>query len=95
MNQRFSSQLLRSLRNNVPIHDLIYNTLRLESRFSDGIYRFLCPCCASFQTAINPKTNLARCFFCQMNFNPIDLTMIVKHYSFVESVNFLSPFLPK
>jgi hypothetical protein len=40
-------------------------------------------------TAYNPRTNLARCFRCQKNFNPIDLIMVVKGYNFRKAVEFL------
>ena len=42
---------------------------------------------------INTKTNLARCFRCKRNFNPIDMTMTVKRYSFIQAVRFLEPIL--
>jgi hypothetical protein len=45
--------------------------------------------CNGFDTAINPKTNLARCFSCEKNFNTIDLTMMAKQMNFVDSVRFL------
>ena len=96
MHERFSVDILYALRNEVSIRHLIREVLDLPSKTaSDGTFHFLCPLCLSFETATHLKTNLARCFLCQKNFNPIDLTMIVKHYSFVESVHFLSPFLPK
>ena len=41
----------------------------------------------------NPKTNLARCFRCEQNFNPIDLTMLERQYDFREAVAFLAEFL--
>ncbi|WP_208596420.1 hypothetical protein [Desulfonatronospira thiodismutans] len=40
-------------------------------------------------TACNPRTNLARCFRCERNFNPIDLVMVVKGLNFREAVEFL------
>ncbi|XPS89502.1 hypothetical protein Dvar_75210 [Desulfosarcina variabilis str. Montpellier] len=60
----------------------------------EGIFRFLCPLCNEFQTATNPKTNLARCFLCEKNFNPIDLVMTVKGLGFVDSVKYLHTLLP-
>lgn len=61
---------------------------------SEGYFRFLCPVCKEFQTAVNPKTNLARCFRCEKNFNSIDLVMRVKGVGFVESVQYLQELLP-
>ena len=85
----FSKPYLRRLRNEIPIAEFIVNVLKMTTRLSDGRRCFLCPLCGDFNTATNPKTNLARCFYCERNFNPIDLTMIVKHYAFIDAVDFL------
>ncbi|MCK8601145.1 hypothetical protein [Desulfoferrobacter suflitae] len=50
-------------------------------------FRF--PLCSEFQTATNPKTNLARCFRCQKNFNPIDIVMAVNCCNFREAVEMI------
>jgi DNA primase len=84
---------LRRLRNEIDINDLIADVLQVEHRFQEGRFRFLCPLCSDFNTATNPKTNLARCFRCKKNFNPIDMTMIVKRYAFLDAVAFLDPML--
>jgi len=89
MTRRFSSQELFELRNHIPIDTLIERRLMLPSKVTEGFFRFLCPVCQEFQTAINPKTNLARCFRCEKNFNTIDLVMICRNMSFVESVTYL------
>ena len=89
MTRRFSSQELFELRNYIPIDTLIERRLMLPSKTSEGFFRFLCPVCQEFQTATNPKTNLARCFRCERNFNTIDLVMICRNMSFVESVTYL------
>jgi len=89
MTRRFSSQELFELRNYVPIDTLIDRRLMLPSKITEGFFRFLCPLCQEFQTATNPKTNLARCFRCERNFNTIDLVMICRNMSFVESVTYL------
>ena len=86
MTFRHSKEKLRMLRNNIPIAKLISDFLRLPCKVSDGYFRFLCPLCSEFNTATNPKTNLARCFRCQKNFNPIDMVMAVKCCSFREAV---------
>lgn len=85
---------LRRLRNEIPVAALIADVLRLEHRHSEGHWRFLCPLCQGFHTAVNPRTNLARCFDCQKNFNPIDLVLTVKHCDFHQAVAFLDPLLP-
>lgn len=89
MTKRYSYKTLRTLRNNIPIAILIADILELPCKTVDGYFRFLCPLCDGFDTATNPKTNLARCFTCQQNFNTIDLTMIVKHHNFRDAVKFL------
>jgi hypothetical protein len=65
----------------------------LPSKFSQGYFRFLCPLCNEFQTATKSKTNLARCFRCERNFNTIDMVIISKGLRFVEGVQFLKTIL--
>lgn len=94
MKRRFTGHELFKLRNLIPVDKLIKEQLKLPCKISEGYFRFLCPVCNEFQTATNPKTNLARCFRCETNFNPIDLVMIVKDVGFVESVKYLKALLP-
>ena len=94
MPRHFSPTFLRLLRNQVPINTLIATVLKIPTKDSENHLRFLCPICGDFHTATNPKTNLARCFRCQKNFNPIDMVMIVNDSSFIEAVRFLKPLLP-
>lgn len=89
MKDRFSSRELFELRNNIPVDMLIREHLQIPSKIRDGYLRFLCPLCNEFQTAVNPATNLARCFRCEKNFNTIDLVMEIKRYGFKDSVMFL------
>ena len=84
----YTGGFLRRLRNDIDI-DLVINRLRLERRDSKKILRFRCPVCHGFHTATNAKTNLARCFDCRINFNPIDLVMATTARSFVQTVEFL------
>jgi DNA primase len=93
MTQRISKSDLHTLRNDIPVNDVIKNMLALPTKMTDGFFRFLCPLCSDFHTAINPKTNLARCFRCQENFNSIDLVMRVKNVNFKEAVSMLSSHL--
>ena len=67
--------------------------LDIPTKISEDYLRFLCPLCSEFNTAINPSTNLARCFRCQQNFNPIDMVMTVKGCSFLDAVKYLSTLL--
>lgn len=89
MPRRYTKELLRKLRNEIPIAALIADILGLPCKTAEGYFRFLCPLCGGFDTATNPKTNLARCFACQQNFNTIDITMTVNHQNFREAVQFL------
>lgn len=89
MPKRYPKQTLRSVRNDIPIAILIADILELPCKTVEGYFRFLCPLCGGFDTATNPKTNLARCFTCQKNFNTIDITMTVERQNFREAVQFL------
>lgn len=86
---RITPEKLRALRNEVPIADLIRLRLELPSSVRDSYLRFLCPLCSGFNTAVKPATNLARCFACKKNFNPIDLVIAVRRCSFRDAVSFL------
>ena len=87
--RRFSNQELYSLRNKIPVSILIEKVLGIPSRMTEGVFRFLCPLCNEFNTAVNSKTNLARCFRCEKNFNTIDLVMLIKKTDFVNTIRFL------
>lgn len=89
MSDRFPPEMLKRLRNDIPINLVIKEFLKIPVKFSEGYFRFLCPICAEFVTATNPKTNLARCFRCQKNFNPIDMVMITKQITFRSAVDYL------
>ena len=89
MTKRYSKEFLRMLRNEIPIAILIADLLRLDNKMSEGRFRFLCPMCSGFDTATNQTTNLARCFRCEINFNPIDMVMQVKRVSFVNAIEYL------
>ncbi|MDA3787704.1 MAG: CHC2 zinc finger domain-containing protein [Desulfobacula sp.] len=93
--KKFSSQELFELRNAIPVDMLIKDELQIPSKISEGVFRFLCPFCNEFQTAINPATNLARCFRCEKNLNTIDLVMKVNQFGFKDSVLFLKKLLKK
>jgi hypothetical protein len=90
MTQRcFSSRQLYALRNQINVQMLIEKTLRIPCEVTKGCFRFLCPLCSGFDTAVNPETNLARCFQCEKNYNTIDLVMLTRQADFVQSVKFL------
>jgi DNA primase len=90
MAKRYSKEFLTMLRNQIPIAILVTDLLELPNKVSEGYFRFLCPVCSEFNTATNQKTNLARCFRCQKNFNPIDMVMQVKRVGFIDAVEYLS-----
>ena len=89
---RISPERLHSLRNNISVEALIEHSLNLPCKHREGSFRFLCPTCGEFNTATNPKTNLARCFTCRRNLNTIELVMVVKRFSFLPAVEFLEKF---
>lgn len=95
MSKRINDRELFELRNFIPIHRLIKEKLKIPSKEREGFFRFLCPICNEFNTAVNPKTNLGRCFRCSVNFNPIDMVMIVKKIRFIKSIAYLKSLMPE
>ena len=87
--RRYSSKELHAVRNQIPITRLICDILTIPHKVIEGIFRFLCPVCGEFQTAVNAETNLCRCFRCERNFNTIELVMEDRATTFVESVKLL------
>ena len=92
MKPRFSAQQLRIIRNLIPVGEVIEEFLHIPSKITHGTLRFRCPLCREFDIAINSKANLARCFSCEKNFNPIDMVMAARNTGFTESVNSLEMF---
>jgi len=90
----FTKQQLYQIRNEIDIDWLINEKLHLIRQFN-SIWRFQCPLCQQFNTATQKKTNLARCFSCQKNFNTIDLVVYSKKMNFAPSVQFLLSLLEK
>lgn len=93
MSKRFSSEQLYKLRNEIPLDVVIKDLLCIPSKISEGYFKFLCPECNEFVAAVNPNTNLSRCFRCKINFNSIELVMKVENKSFVEAVKRLQLFV--
>jgi transcription elongation factor Elf1 len=89
MTRRFSSRQLSFLRNNIPINRVIETMLSVATGNKNGKLSFNCPVCHSANTSINANHNLARCFECRQNFNPIEFVMHQRHTSFVDSVKWL------
>ena len=90
----FTKQQLFQVRNEIDIDWLINEKLSIERHFN-GAWRFRCPLCQELNTATQKKTNLARCFSCQKNFNTIDIVIYTKKINFVPSVRFLLSLLDK
>ena len=89
MTRRFSAQELSFLRNKIPINHVIETMLSVATGNDNGKLSFACPVCRAVNTAINTNHNLARCFDCRQNFNPIEFVMHQLHLSFVDSVKWL------
>ena len=93
MPKYFPRQLLYRIRNEIPLASLVAE-LQWPHKTRDGRLCLLCPRCSELIAVVNPRTNLARCFRCEENFNTIDLTMSIKDCDFVDAVHFLEPLLP-
>ena len=89
MSQYYSADFLRYLRNDIPIDEVIVDLLNLEVQTHGKMLRFQCPLCYNFHTDTNHETNLARCFDCEKNFNPIDMVISVADCGFVDAVKIL------
>jgi hypothetical protein len=93
MPRYFDDHFLRRLRNDIS-WPLLFEQLRWPHKRRDRQLAFLCPRCQEYVSAVNPRTNLGRCFHCQTNFNPIDFTIAVQECDFVTAVGYLKPLLP-
>jgi len=93
MPRYFTDELLHALRNRIPMQRL-FEHLDWPHKKRHGQVAFLCPRCHEFRSAVNPRTNLGRCFLCETNFNPIDFLMNARDCDFVHAVHALKPLLP-
>ena len=91
--KRYDDEFLRRLRNEIPIDWLIQH-LGWPSKRREAQFVFVCPRCGEAQSDVKRDTNLARCFHCETNFNPIDFTMHAQESDFLAAVEFLKPLLP-
>lgn len=89
MPKYYDDAFVRTLRNDIPIDTVIVDFLKMEVRSTRPLLRFSCPVCHNFHTATNHDTNLARCFDCRKNFNPIDMVISMGKCSFLDAVKFL------
>ena len=90
--RRICATHLRKLRNDISVGAVI-DDLHIPTGRRGTRSTFRCPSCATYLTAINPRTNLARCFRCQRNFNPIDLAMEECGYGFLQAVRYVEVLL--
>jgi hypothetical protein len=90
---RYSGEYLRRVRNEISLLSVI-RALNWPHKRAEGRLRFQCPRCEFGHTSINPRTNLGRCFRCEVNFNPIDFVMVAQNYDFLTAVTYLVPLLP-
>ncbi len=67
--------------------------LRWPHKRRDDQLAFSYPRCHEYRSAVNPRTNLGRCFWCETNFNPIEPTMAARECDFVTAVHYLTPML--
>jgi DNA primase len=90
----FSAELLRRIRNDLPMSVTIAALGREgpPCKISEGYFRFLCPHCGEMRATVNPRNNLAHCFCCQKNLNNIDLLRILG-YDFRDAVSLLERWL--
>ncbi len=86
--------LLRRLRNELPMSVTIAALGREgpPSKMSEGYFRFLCPHCSEMRATVNPRNNLAHCFYCKKNLNNIDL-LLTQGHDFLAAVALLKRFL--
>jgi DNA primase len=94
MPKYFPRHLLYRLRNEIPLERVIADHLDWPCKRREGRFCFVCPCCGESLTAVNPRTNLGRCFRCEENFNTIDFVMLATQRDFVAAVQFLESRLP-
>jgi hypothetical protein len=93
MPRYFPDEFLRRLRNQIAFGPL-FEHLNWPHKQRHNQLAFLCPRCGEYHSAVNPRTNLARCFQCETNFNPIDFTIAVQSCDFVQAVQYLQAMLP-
>jgi hypothetical protein len=91
---RIDDQLLRRLRNEVSLRQLLAE-LDWPHRSRGTQLTFVCPRCGESRSDLNPRENLLRCFHCETNFNPIDFLIAARRLEFVDAVRYLQGLLPR
>lgn len=90
---RYPDDWLRRLRNDIAWKRLLEHW-QWPHKVRAGQLAFQCPRCGELIAVVNPRTNLGRCFACEVNYNPIDFTMEALACDFLETVERLIPLLP-
>lgn len=85
---RIDGDRLREVRNDVGIQAVL-ERLGVPTRLRGARSTFRCPDCEEYDSAINPESNLGYCFRCERSFNPIDLVMAERDWSFPQAVEYL------
>jgi len=93
MGKYFTRDYLHRIRNEIPVPFLL-KRLDWPTKYREGEFFSLCPCCQEFLVKKTPEANLGHCFGCDRNFNTIDLTMLIQQVDFVIAVELLTPLLP-
>lgn len=93
MGRYFTREYLYRIRNEIPVTSLLQR-LDWPSKYREGEFFSLCPCCQEFLVKKTPEANLGHCFGCDRNFNTIDFTMLIEQVDFVIAIEKLAPLLP-
>lgn len=93
--KRYPAELLRRLRNDIPIDWLIGHLGWPRKTNREGKFIFVCPLCGESESDVKRETNLGRCFHCETNFNTIEFVMRADACDFVPAVELLITLLPK
>ncbi|TAL43480.1 MAG: hypothetical protein EPN91_06305, partial [Salinibacterium sp.] len=91
---KITRELLWSLRNDLPMAVALRQlaTKAPPHKFDGERLRFVCPHCGEMLAVVNPRNNLAHCFWCRKNTNNIDLLM-KSGYAFLDAVALLREWL--
>ena len=79
---------LQYLRNQINLKSLAYQ-LGIQMKIKGNQCWFVCPRCGKMKASFQKNQNLARCFKCNIRYNPIDLVMTRLNMNFKEAVMFL------
>lgn len=84
----FDRQLLEDIRNQINLKSLASH-LGIQMKIKDNQRWFVCPKCTKMKASFQKNQNLARCWKCNIRYNPIELVMAHFNMNFREAVMFL------